>query len=251
MHDLNSGYASWFNLRHRRAGPLFQGRFKAILIEREYHYWELSRYVHLNPVRAGLADKPEAYRWSSCRFYFKESGAPNWLAWEEILREHGRSLKEARTAYRAYLSEGLASPPPSPLKEIVASTLLGTSGFLAKMRDRLLSRRPDRDVPAARQLIARVPMEAIERFVRKVYKVSPNILRSRGRRNNEARAVAIYLCRGLTTLKGSDIGSHFGGVREQSVSNVVAQIRQKRKQDQRFSATLAAMESSIRVKCRM
>jgi len=61
VHDLNSGYAAAFNRRHERPGPLLRGRFKAILAEREAHGWEFSRYVRLNPVRAGLAARPERY----------------------------------------------------------------------------------------------------------------------------------------------------------------------------------------------
>ena len=62
MHDLNSGYASLFNRRYRRVGSLFQGRFKAILVEDQSHAWELSRYIHLNPVRANMVDLPQEYR---------------------------------------------------------------------------------------------------------------------------------------------------------------------------------------------
>src|SRR4051812_606910 len=54
MRDLNGGYASLFNQLHKRDGPLYQGRFKSILVENESHSWELSRYVHLDPYRAGL-----------------------------------------------------------------------------------------------------------------------------------------------------------------------------------------------------
>ena len=58
MHYLNGSYTSYFNRRHKQVGHLFQGRFKAVLIENEGHYWEVSRYIHLNPVRAGLAQRP-------------------------------------------------------------------------------------------------------------------------------------------------------------------------------------------------
>jgi putative transposase len=60
-----SGYASSFNRRHRRCGALFQGRFKAVLVEDESHALELTRYIHLNPVRAGIVERPEQYPWSS------------------------------------------------------------------------------------------------------------------------------------------------------------------------------------------
>ena len=59
MHGLNGGYTGYFNRKHNRVGHLFQGRYKAILVERESYLVELSRYVHLNPVRAGMVDTPE------------------------------------------------------------------------------------------------------------------------------------------------------------------------------------------------
>jgi hypothetical protein len=63
MHDLNAGYATMLNRRHRRSGALPQGRFKAILVQEEGYAWALSRYVHLNPVRAGAVERPEQYPW--------------------------------------------------------------------------------------------------------------------------------------------------------------------------------------------
>jgi len=115
MHNLNAGYATGFNRKHRRCGPLFQGRFKGIIVEREYHYWELSRYIHLNPVRAGLTSDPQDHRWSSCHQFFDSRRAPAWLGWEEVLRQHGTSLRSARRAYREFLAEGVLIPPGLPL----------------------------------------------------------------------------------------------------------------------------------------
>ena len=79
MHDLNSGYATWFNRRHRRVGSLFQGRFKAILVEDESYCWALSRYIHVNPVRAKMVERPEDYPWSSYQHYLRSRKAPGWL----------------------------------------------------------------------------------------------------------------------------------------------------------------------------
>jgi putative transposase len=74
-----------YNTKRRRAGHLFQGRYKAILVERDAYAMELSRYIHLNPVRAGMSERPEDYSWSSYRHYVGEKSAPDWLHREEIL----------------------------------------------------------------------------------------------------------------------------------------------------------------------
>lgn len=69
MHYIDAGYAAYFNARHNKKGHLFQGRFKAYLVEKDHYLLELSRYIHLNPVRAGLVSMPEDYSWSSYRAY--------------------------------------------------------------------------------------------------------------------------------------------------------------------------------------
>ncbi|MCK5545000.1 MAG: transposase, partial [Desulfobulbaceae bacterium] len=65
MRHINGAYTTYFNIKRKRSGHLFQGRYKAILVEIDEYAKELSRYIHLNPVRAGMVEKPEAYQWSS------------------------------------------------------------------------------------------------------------------------------------------------------------------------------------------
>jgi putative transposase len=69
MHYLNSSYTNYINIKRKRSGHLFQGRYKAILIDRDNYLLELSRYVHLNPIRAEMAEKPEDYPYSSYNNY--------------------------------------------------------------------------------------------------------------------------------------------------------------------------------------
>ena len=79
MHWFNTTYASWFNRRHERCGHLYQGRFKAKLVEEETYFAEVLRYVVLNPVRAGMVSRPEHYKWSSYRATAGLELAPEWL----------------------------------------------------------------------------------------------------------------------------------------------------------------------------
>ena len=241
MHDLNSGYATVFNHRHRRGGPLYQGRFKAILVERGEHEWELSRYVHLNPVRAGLTGDPEGYRWSSCRCYFRASLAPGWLAWEEVLASHGRTLRAARRRYREHLREGVSEPPRSPLAGVVASSLLGSESFVERMRERLAALVPDREVPALRALLPTPSLGEIDGAVCSAYGVEAEALHRRGCHGNEARRMAVALAKELTTLPLRELGAHFGGVGPAAVSNIVRQATG----DPRAARRLAALKRTI------
>jgi len=245
MHDLNSGYASGFNRRHRRCGPLFQGRFKAVLVEGGAHEWELSRYVHLNPVRAGVVSEPQAYRWGSCRCYSRARLAPPWLAWEETLSAHGRTLRTARRRYQEYLREGVSSPPRSPLRDVVASSLLGSEAFVEAMKTWLADRLPDREVPTARPLRREVGVEAIEAAVAAAYGVPLERLHAKGKHGNEARQVAAHLVRELTTLPVRAIGERLGGVCGSAVSNAVGIVRARRARDWRLDRRLRSIEHRL------
>lgn len=86
MQYLLSGYANWFNTRHRRSGHVYQGRFKGELIEDEQYFWTVSRYVHLNPVRGKrpLVPRPEQWQWSSYPGYHRKQKQVAWIAYESV-----------------------------------------------------------------------------------------------------------------------------------------------------------------------
>jgi len=249
MHDLNSGYASYFNRQCNRRGPLYQGRFKGILVEDEGHAWELSRYVHLNPVRAKLVTDPARYRWSSCRHYFDSRGRPDWLAWAEVLREHGGTVRTARRRYREYLTAGVSAPPASPLKDAVAGTVLGSPGFVARVREWLEDRfERDEEIPSARELTQRCSVAEVEAAVGKVYGMAPKALRTRRRGPaNDGRKVAIYLSRVLCGLGLREIGVHFGGVGVAAISHVVREVEDRASRSRSFRRSLADLQSAVRV----
>jgi putative transposase len=245
MHDLNSGYATWFNRRHRRRGPLLEGRYKGILVEREHHYWELTRYIHLNPVRARMTERPEDYQWGSCRHYCRPKGAPEWLACRDILIEHGKTLGRAVEAYAAFLEEGVADPPTSPLAETVAGTVLGSTSFVGKMRGMLSRDRPVKEVPAARRLRKTLSLNDIERAVCRSCGVPPESLRARGKHGNVARRLALYLARSLTGTSLVDLGARLGGVTGQAASLAVRRVARERTRDRRLNRTLRGLEEEL------
>lgn len=106
MHRLNSGYAHWFNSRHGLDGHLFQGRFHAVLIESDSHLIELTRYLALNPLRAGLCAKPNRWPWGSYRFLADDLPAPPFLGIDRVLGYFGREPAHAREAFRTFVTEG-------------------------------------------------------------------------------------------------------------------------------------------------
>jgi REP element-mobilizing transposase RayT len=117
MRHLLSSYAGHFNRRHRRVGHLFQNRFKSLLVEADNYLLELVRYVHLNPVRAGLVETLDAldhYPWTGHQALLSVS-PPRWQAVDPVLALFGSQAGVARAAYRSFLAEGLRVPAPIDL----------------------------------------------------------------------------------------------------------------------------------------
>ncbi|MEA3363570.1 MAG: transposase [Thermodesulfobacteriota bacterium] len=101
---LNVSYATWFNKKRRRRGHLFQGRFKAILVDADEYLNQVSRYIHLNPVKAKIVETPQAYAWSSYPVFIGEKEKPDWLD-TALLAYFGKQQKSAIRNYRAFVEE--------------------------------------------------------------------------------------------------------------------------------------------------
>ena len=138
MQYLLSGYANWYAKRHQRTGHLFQGRFKAELVEDESYFWTLSRYVHLNPVRGKkpLVDHPSSWAWSSYPGYCRKSARVDWIEYESVLAAWQGEMggKDSGLAYRRFVESGLETPPSNPLDNALEGWLLGSDTFLKKVK---------------------------------------------------------------------------------------------------------------------
>lgn len=137
MRQLNGLYTQRFNRRHALAGHLFQGRYKAILVQKEAHLLELSRYVVLNPVRAGLVAAPEEWPWSSYRVFTQDEFAPPWLDTDWLLGQFGTQRANARRAYAEFVWQGKGLP--SPLLATRHQLLLGDEQFVEQHQQSLKS----------------------------------------------------------------------------------------------------------------
>lgn len=132
MRQLNSAYSQYYNRRHGLVGHVMQGRYKAILVQKDGYLRELARYIVLNPVRAGIVDGPDDWQWSSYRFMLGEEPAPSWLAIDWLLACFGPEPAAARLAYQGFVMAGMGEE--SPLKNVRFQCLLGTDAFIVQHR---------------------------------------------------------------------------------------------------------------------
>lgn len=158
MQLLNGVYTQWFNRRHERTGHLFQGRFKAILVEKESYLLELARYVVLNPVRAGVARSPRDWPWSS---YLATAGyvePPPFLTVDWILSQFDPDRERAVRAYRRFVLQGRGVRVWDDLQ---GGWLLGSSAFVERLRPRLQEKPPTPEYRRRERFAARPSLEEL------------------------------------------------------------------------------------------
>jgi REP element-mobilizing transposase RayT len=159
MRQLNGVYTQAYNRRHRRVGHLFQGRFKAILIQKESHYLEVCRYVVLNPVRAKAVKHPREWPWSSYRATGGVASAPRCLTVDELLSHFGQKRGPAQEKYRQYVREGVAGT--TIWENLEAQSLLGLEGFADALRGHVTGKETVREIPKGQRLIGRASLKKL------------------------------------------------------------------------------------------
>jgi REP element-mobilizing transposase RayT len=174
MQWLNGTYAEWFNSRHKRVGHLFQGRFKSFLIEKEAYLQNVARYVVLNPVRAGMVQRPEAYRWSSYRATAGLEPAPEWLDLSTLACYFGDA--EWQSTYRDFVDDKVDSTERL-WDQLVNGIYIGTTAWLKTVRKVVESKLRSDEHPATQRAVGRPEMATIIDAVAKASEVTADEIR--------------------------------------------------------------------------
>ena len=198
MRQLNGLYTQRFNRLHGRVGHVFQGRYKAILVERDSYLLELARYVVLNPLRAGMVKRLEAWPWSSYLATCGQASTPEWLQTDWTLVQFGRQRASAIRKYVEFVHEGARLP--NVWTQLQCKIYLGSDAFVKKMQVQIEQKPALDEIPRAQRRGLTQPLADFEqRYAR-----------------NEAMAQA-YLS-GRHTMAA--IAQHFG-VHYSTVSRMV------------------------------
>jgi putative transposase len=180
MRQLNGIYTQSFNRAHKRVGHLFQGRFKAILVEKESYLLELCRYIVLNPVRLKGSVKTQSWKWSSYRATAGLISPPPFLSTDWVLGQLGKSRLEAQKQYREFVREGLGN---RPWKELKGQIYLGSEEFIEEHAAQNLGLK---EIPRAQLHAAKPSLERI--FARQGEKGIVRAYREHGYRMREIAA---------------------------------------------------------------
>jgi putative transposase len=159
MRDFNGNYSQWFNVRHKRSGHLFQDRFKSYLVEKEFYFLEVLRYVLLNPVRAKLVDHPKKWRWSSYRAIVGEVDGSQWQNTESIYERFGDDVGSAITNFKKFIIGGIKAE--NPHKSAKNGFILGTDPFVHDVWKKVKGVEMNKEIPRTERIVGRPTLQEI------------------------------------------------------------------------------------------
>ena len=239
MQYLNTSYTVYYNHKRNRSGHLFQGRYKSILVEQDAYYSELTRYIHLNPVRAKIVKKPSDYRWSSYNAYLKAK-SDDCVDIDQVKQRLTMRLSN----YRSFVEGN--QDCPDPFKKVYAGFMLGSVKFIKEKLNRLQTDVESKDFAHKRAVENTIEPETIIQAVAEYYKKEPEVLFKAKKKPLLAKKVAVYLLKKMTALTNKDIGSKFD-ISHSGVSWIARDVQRRIAEDDRVKHDIARLNSHLEV----
>jgi REP element-mobilizing transposase RayT len=193
MRQLNGVYTQAFNRRYARTGHLFQGRYKALLIQKDAYLLEVCRYVVLNPVRARMMEQPGDWKWSSYQANAGKEAAHPCLSTNWVLGKFSRSRAKAEKKYRQFVQWGIAKK--SLWNEIKGQVILGDDDFIDSLTDHLNRHKDILEIPKSQRYVNRPSLDKIfpQSMLRNKRKRDKKIAEAVGKYGYTQRAIADHL----------------------------------------------------------
>ncbi len=242
MHGINSRYTGYFNRKYQRVGHLFQGRYGAILVDKDAYLLVLSRYVHLNPIKAGITDNLEKYSWSSYLGFIHPRKKVSWMEYDEVLSQFGNNRELCRKKYKEYVYQGLKGKEKLKL----GARILGSKEFIEKTQDLFKVKAIDQEIPGRKYLKKQVNPDEILKAVSGFWKMKEEEVTIRGQRNHTARKIAIYLIKRYCGLSNEEIGKFFGGLHYSAISQASARFTKVMERDKDLSNVIQEIMSNVK-----
>jgi putative transposase len=240
MQNVNTSYTVHINRKYKRSGHLFQGRFKGLIVDKDEYLVTLSRYIHLNPVRAGIVQRPTDYRWTSYRAYSAESNKDELVDVEDTLSIFSARKAEAVKGYTEFVEGGIVGGD-NPFAALEGGIILGGKSFMKKIKGILGRMKADEEIPQMKQLRASVSIDGVLKTCCSYYgKGREDLLQ---RRNGE-RNMAVYLSKLFSGKKNIEIGKYFG-IKGPAVSNVIKIMESRLETDKRLKSEIEILKGRV------
>ncbi len=239
MRHINGVYTQRFNRSHKTDGQLFRGRYKAVLIDADNHLLEVLRYIHKNPLRAGIAEKLGDFAWSSHHGYISDSKKWKWLYKDFLLSTLSTGKNKRKAAYIDFILQDESEEVERFYSLKNLPSVFGSDSFSEWLKEKFSNLRNRGEIPESREL-APSPKNIIA-LVCEHFKVEKrHITISKRGTENLPRDVAIYLVRHHRRDTLTSVGQHFGISNYSTVSSAVERIKLRMKDDHNLQKSLVA-----------
>ncbi|MGO9121984.1 MAG: transposase [Desulfomonilaceae bacterium] len=246
MRHVDGVYTQRFNRAHNSDGSLFRGRYKAILVEADTYLLSLLKYIHRNPLRAGIVSRLDRYAWSSHKGYLSSS---SWWSW--LYTEFAHSmLREEKSGQSAAYRDFMGGPESEELVDLFSQmklpSILGSDAFINWVKAKFRNLSDHKEIPDRRLLAP--GLEIIKSAVCASYSIDRDKLMSSNRgATNEPRNVAIYLARRLSGETLATIGKAFEISNYSSVSSVVCRMNNAIREDASLRKRVERIERKLQM----
>ncbi|MCF7870915.1 MAG: transposase [Candidatus Omnitrophica bacterium] len=241
MHYLNTSYAVYFNTKRKRTGPLYQGRYKAILIQQDEYLHHLSRYIHLNPVRAKIVKTPIEYSWSSYKYFVSSASPPPWFQVSFILSMFNKTASKAKNFYKEFVLSGVGKEKDIIFKNTIKGFVLGNSDFAENIIKRFVKGKQNSEIPVINELERRK-----EPSLAKIKTLVDNKIKS-NKNKRLKRKVTLYLARKYTQQTLNQIASFYGKIKDTGVSQAFKRTEEERQKNKELDKLLEELEKKIKM----
>ena len=234
MRHLDGVYTQRFNRTHNFDGQLFRGRYKSILVDGDSYLLELLRYIHRNPLEAGIVDNLNKYNWSSHKGYLSDAKKWKWLHKNYMISFFSKKRAEGIRRYRQFVSTETLEEINQIFARKNLPAIIGSKSFVDKIKEIFVAKKSHEEVPESRSLAPEADriMEAVCKF----YMVHKNdLLVSRRGYFNEPRNVAIYLIRRLRRDTLKEVGEAFGIDKNSTVGSVVERVKHEMRKNKKIN----------------
>lgn len=227
MRHLNGVYTQRYNKRHRLDGPIYRGRYKSILVDADTYLLRLNRYIHLNPVVAGIVNKAEQYKWSSYKDYLSTRERPYWLVTTDTLAYFGERYQKKK--YKLFVEEGIDKELDDYFKKLRRLPILGSEAFSKTVTEKYLKEAHKiKEIPEHKRCLYIPSMDEISQAVCHYYNVNETAIKTTNRlEGNLPRSVAIFLSYTIGQQKLQSIADNYQNLTDAGVSKICQRIRKR------------------------
>jgi REP element-mobilizing transposase RayT len=244
MRHINGVYTQRYNRLHKCDGQLFRGRYKSILVEQDSYLLELVRYIHRNPLRAGLIDNISQYAWSSHNGYLSRTKKREWLHKDFILAMLSSDKRKSKQAYLNFMAKDDSEEMLELFEKKKLPSLLGSENFITWAKETFFHRKKHHQIPDSLELAPE--LSEINKAVCRFYNIDEKeILKARRGALNEPRNVAIYLCRVLRRDSLLTISESFNMAGYSSAGSAIERVMKKLANDKKLKKRIDEIKQSI------